>query len=446
MTVTPSTLRPLPIVEGTTYFTPYASFRFPIEDFDYVEEEWIASGVENGHTYETTVLVRRPRDRSRFSGTVLVEPLHAHGIAPMSLYCSTYVMRSGHGWAMVTSQRSTIHDHVRNANPERYESLHINGPGDGAPATDFSSTNAMVGFWTRVKEINRASSTILAQVGAALRHGAPFDGAAIDHVILMGHSQTGSVVTYYIQEAHEAERLADGRPVYDGYAPTGFPVGPFGPCDVPIVQVMSDGDVSNPDGTFIPGYEGRPYRRADSDDPADRYRLYELAGVPHMGTRYFPFDDITLWQQTNPESGLTDDAVMNTLPHNELFNACLRHLVEWVANGTTPPRAPRIDVADDGFFASDDYGNTTGGIRCVQMDVPRARYFPNVPRSDGSLTIATIGTEAAFDADALAARYGDADGYRKQFEARLDELVAEGWLLPDDVAYMRDDFAKVSDF
>ena len=46
----------------------------------------------------------------------------------------------------------------------------------------------------------------------------------------------------------------------------------------------------------------------------------------------------------------------------------------------------------------------------------------------------------------LAARYGDADGYRKQFEARLDELVAEGWLLPDDVAYMRDDFAKVSDF
>ena len=36
---------------------------------------------------------------------------------------------------MVTSQRSTIHDHVRNANPERYESLHIDGPGDGAPAT-----------------------------------------------------------------------------------------------------------------------------------------------------------------------------------------------------------------------------------------------------------------------------------------------------------------------
>ena len=77
---------------------------------------------------------------------------------------------------------------------------------------------------------------------------------------------------------------------------------------------------------------------------------------------------------------------------------------------------------------------------------PAPGYFPNVPRPDGSLTIATIGTEVAFDGDALASRYGDADGYRKQFEARLDELVADGWLLPEDEAYMRDDFDKVADF
>ncbi len=98
MTVMPSTLRPAPTADGEARFAPYASFRFPIGDFDYVEEEWIASGVEDADTYETTVLVRLPRDRSRFSGTVLVEPLHVHGIAPMSHYSSTYVMRSGHGW------------------------------------------------------------------------------------------------------------------------------------------------------------------------------------------------------------------------------------------------------------------------------------------------------------------------------------------------------------
>ena len=68
MTVTPSTLHPLPIVEGTRYFTPYASFRFPIEDFDYVEEEWFASGEVEGHPFVTTVYVRRPRDRHASAG------------------------------------------------------------------------------------------------------------------------------------------------------------------------------------------------------------------------------------------------------------------------------------------------------------------------------------------------------------------------------------------
>jgi hypothetical protein len=34
---------------------------------------------------------------------------------------------------------------------------------------------------------------------------------------------------------------------------------------VPLVQVLSEGDISNP---HRPGLEGRPYRRLDSDDPA----------------------------------------------------------------------------------------------------------------------------------------------------------------------------------
>jgi hypothetical protein len=44
------------------------------------------------------------------------------------------------------------------------------------------------------------------------------------------------------------------------------------------------------------------YRRDDSDDPGDRYRLYELAGAPHMGTRVAPFDDASLWQATHGNS------------------------------------------------------------------------------------------------------------------------------------------------
>ena len=446
MTVSPSTLRPAP--DGGYHFQTYDSGRYPFQQFDYVEQEWIASGVENGHRYETTVLLRMPGDPARFSGVVLVEPLHFHGITPMSLYVSTWLMRSGHGWAMVTSQRTTIVDHVQPSNPERYASLEIEGPGGLVSQSDldFTDDEGMAAFWRNVKASNRASSTILAQVGAALRDGAPFDGRPLRHLLLMGHSQTGSVVTYYLQEAHASERMPDGRSVYDGYAPTGFPAGALGPCEVPIVQIMSDGDVSNPAGTFITTHPGRQYRRDDADAPTDKFRLYELAGVPHMGTRYPPFDGVDLWRATNPNFYIADDTRMNTLPHNELFCACMEHLVRWVVDGVTPPRAERITTGSDGAFVLDGDGNTLGGVRCGQMYVPRARYLPNLPNPDGTLSINTVGTEEAFDATTMARLYGTAEVYRVRFEARLAELIAAGWLLAEDAEAMRQDLARLPEF
>jgi hypothetical protein len=94
MTVSASELKPTSDAVGDRYVTP-ATGRFPIEQYDYVAEEWIATGVENGNPYTRTVLFRLPRDRSRFSGTVIVEPLHASGIAPIWIYSSPYFMRSG---------------------------------------------------------------------------------------------------------------------------------------------------------------------------------------------------------------------------------------------------------------------------------------------------------------------------------------------------------------
>lgn len=121
---------------------------------------------------------------------------------------------------------------------------------------------------------------------------------------------------------------------------------------------MSDGDVSVPHYSFVPGYEGRQYRRDDSDKPGDRYRLYELAGIPHMGTRQAPYDDVSLWKANFPNDDVSFGPKMNSLPHFELFNMGLHHLVEWVANGTVPPRADRIEVGPDGYFARDEHGNT----------------------------------------------------------------------------------------
>jgi hypothetical protein len=344
-------------------------------------------------------------------------------------------MRSGHIWAMVASQKGAMEEHVKPSNPARYEQLTIDGPpARVSPPNVSEDPELLKAFWVDMLERNRACSNILAQAGMAIRSGAgPFEGT--HHVFLAGHSQTGFVVTNYLREAHHALRGPDGASVYDGYFPAGFPSTPFQNVGTPLVQMMSDGDVSNPERSFSIDFSNRAYRRDDSDDAGDPFRLYELAGVPHMGIRYPPYNSTELWvEQAKPL--VRPDMHMNSLPHNELFNVGLDHLIQWAVNATTPPKAERIVTSSDGFFAKDEHGNTAGGVRCVQMDVPRKHYFANVPMADGKPASGSVGTEVPFTAEEFAATYRDEADYRSQFESRLAELVADGWLLADDADYM----------
>src|SRR2546421_4033626 len=50
-----------------------------VEDFPYVTEEYFVSGAINEAPYTTRIIVRRPRDVSAFSGTVVSEALHSGG-------------------------------------------------------------------------------------------------------------------------------------------------------------------------------------------------------------------------------------------------------------------------------------------------------------------------------------------------------------------------------
>ena len=298
MTVTPAALSRPQSGEGSAPFVPTGGFRGRLADFDYVEEEWFASGEVDGHPYVTTVFVRRPRDPNRFSGTVMVEPLHAMSAAPVWLYMSDYLMRAGHGWAASARRRRAL-DAAREVRStpsatSRSTSGRIRPPPDDAARWtrstcrgDPAAMQPRFGGDAERRTCCRHDPRP-GRRGASRRRPARSRAATSRHVILAGHSQTGGVVTDYIRNAHDAQRRDDGSPVYDGYFPSGAPGVTFGGYDVPIVQVVSDGDISDPHRA---GRESRKYRRADSDEPGDRYRLYELAGVPHMGTRYPPYND-----------------------------------------------------------------------------------------------------------------------------------------------------------
>lgn len=442
MTVVPADLSRLPSKQGSRPYVPPGDYRGDLDDFGYVEEEWLAAGEADGRPYTTTVFVRRPRARTRFSGTVIVEPLHAMGATPIWMYTAPYIMRGSHGWAMIGSQKTAIDTHVKPFDTQRYDTVHIEADPPPSDAPELDPFNLPVGdparmaaFTAEMRRRNRASNTILAQVGAAIGASAgPFEDGGVAHVILTGHSQTGGVVTDFVRNAHPSQRLADGRPVFSGYFPSGAPGEAFGACEVPLVQVVSEGDISDPNR---PGREGRKYRRDDSDDPGDRYRLYELAGMPHMGTRYPPYDNPAQWQQVVTAGRVPTDVVMNSLPHGELFSMGLHHLVQWVTAGVTPPRAPRIEIGPDGYVAKDEHGNSRGGVRCVHLDVPRATYFPNPPSTDGKPAFGVVGTEQAFDHEKLRQLYSDHADYVERFNRRLDELIGEGWFLAEDAGDLR---------
>jgi hypothetical protein len=443
MTVEPATMSHAPAIDASARFVPTGSFRGSLEEFGYIEEEWFAEGQVDGHPYATTLTVRRPEDSPRFSGTVIVEPVHLASAAPIWIYTSLYLMRAGHGWAAICSQKSALDLFVKPMNPDRYVSLDIwsDAPPLGTTGLDQlrlpREPAAMRERMEQMRRVNVLSSPILAQVGAALTAASgPFSGLGPQVLLLVGHSQTGGVVTDYIVNIHDAQRRVDGTPVYGGFFPSGAPSVCFGPRDAPIVQVLSDGDISDPNR---PGREGRTYRREDSDDPGDRYRLYELAGVGHMGTRYPPYSDNATWQNDviGTAGAVPVDAAMNSLPHDELFSMGLDHLVRWVAAGETPPRAARIEVGPDGLFAKDEHGNSRGGVRCAQMDVPRLRYQSNPgTKEDGTPAFGVVGIEAPLPRETLERLYRDHADYVAHFERRLDELVAQGWLLAEDADEM----------
>jgi hypothetical protein len=357
-------------------------------------------------------------------------------------------MRAGHGFAAIGSQKSALDTHVKPFDAERYASLQIWSdappPKDAAMAAPPRDPAAMQARMEAMRKLNVLSIPILAQVGAALSDGpGPFEGYDVRHVILAGHSQTGGVVTDYILNGHHAYRRDDGSPVYDGYFPSGAPGVTFGGYDVPIVQVVSDGDISDPNRA---GRENRTYRRDDGDESRDRYRLYELAGVPHMGTRRAPYNDSTMWRSgaaSMTAGQVPEGAAMNSLPHNELFSVAMDHLIRWVVDGVTPPRADRIEVGADGLFVTDEVGNSRGGVRCAQMDVPRLRYLSNPGvGADGVPVRGVVGIELPIPEETLARLYRDHADYVERFTRRVDELVAEGWLLPEDVDEMRTEAEK----
>jgi hypothetical protein len=402
---------------------PYGSNDPGVSEFaarGYVQEEFFISGTIAGMPYTTRLLVRRPADPRRFSGIIVAESIRS--TASRSMWgVRAYLMRRGHAYVEIGSNRLAILKLVKPSNPTRYAALVVPDPHPG---------HLLFGH---VHEI-------VAQAGLLLKTnppGGPFAGFQVTRVVLAGCSEQGLFVKMYMRDSHTLYRTAEGRSIYDGYFPAcvadwpdavrldnGTIVKNFAspPVDVPVINFTTQGE---PEGW---AQNGRLYRRPDSDAPGDRFRLYEVAGMPHgVDTR-----------RTSGTVTCNGPQQASRFPGAHLVNSALDKLIRWVDEGVVPPRAERLATgAPAGPILKDTYGNALGGIRSTYVDVPIATY-------ETCSANPLAGFQVPFSAQRLAELYSSGDAYVRAVNRRVDELVREGWYLEEDADDIRADAVEIA--
>ena len=137
--------------------------------------------------------------------------------------------------------------------------------------------------------------------------------------------------------------------------------------------------------------------------------------------------------------GMSAGAPINSGPQQHyVLHAALTHLDCWVREGTPPPEAPRLEVADATAtkLVRDDIGIVRGGIRTPWVDAPSAVLSGDSPGGEGFLFL--FGRTLPLDDATLARLYpGGPDEHRSRFEAATAAAVSAGYLLAEDADEIR---------
>ncbi len=461
----PRIVGPIPVTSDSYPFLGVGHTLKPI-DFakaGYEEAEFLVSGAANVYDwaadatltvkiekapYTTRILVVRPAQASRFSGNVVVEPFmpaRRYDWPIMWGYIHESLMEHGDAWVGVTVPTTSAA--LKKFNPARYSALSF-----ANPTPDATCPGAGKNGRADIEDGLRFDA--LSQVGAALkRPGGPMGSLKVEGIYMT--TQGGDLLTY-MNAIHPHAKLANGKFVYDGYlsrnpgniqrvnqcAPFPQANDPRGGFQhkygVPVIAVVAQGEV--PASVSL--------RRDDSDDPADRFRLYEVAGVSHIdqaaysqfptvadqiaavgatqGTADWPFN-ITC----QPPIPLTEQPALTYV-----YDAAFQHLFRWARKGVAPPKAARVDVKEDTSESGtkptvvlDEYGNGLGGVRTPYVEVPVATYFVTSP---GPGTCRELGHTVPLEHSRLIRMYPDAKAYMNKVDQVTDRLVRLGWLTKSD--------------
>ena len=445
-----------------------------LEKAGYVREEWFQTGTANVYTYDaagkvqverrdlpytTRLLVIRPRDPKRFSGTVQLNPFHPVMGNNNWSTIAAYALERGDAFVGVLIGAD---DNTRRAPPGPVPMMATKTPGW------FNPDRYAVLNWPADEDGIRWD--VYADTARLIRSAeGPLAGLKVSRVYSFGWSFTGSFQRTYINSGfHARHRLADGRPLIDGYLlgissfsfrsgfvpinsrtpnlPENDPRRANVPIDVPVIELQAENEAIT----------NREPQSGDKDDGVGAHRLYEVPGLTHGSSRRRSTIGET---QIAARLGKPQEARADACPFAQtdvdmaaFAQAAHENLDAWSRRGIAAPRVAQRLEHDGLTQHRDASGNTLGGVRPAQLDVPLARYGPAPEGSGCDMARQGIGSPSIpmrrvpLSKEQLAALYPDGKaGYLSKFDAAIDRLVAQRWLRAPDAAAQKSEARKFAE-
>lgn len=482
---------PIPVTATSRPFgaadVPGSSAAALLREFDYVEEEYFASGtsavygpvargsIKDGHDfftakalsrlvrtgvpYKTRLLVVRPRDPAKFSGNVYAVGFHNLGA---SSTVERHILRNGDAWIGIEASNGTRFGpkeelsggvaHLHKFNRERYGELSLPGGAD-ADWPDLTpgnrgKTSADLNFGVQgnyamgvfLQEIHRGYAQgpdILTQLAHALKIGrSNLPLGRVRRTFSYGASGGTTLLTPYIEYHHDRSMLPDGRPPFDGYLVMVGQEPPNRPRSAVMAFLNGEGEAM--------GHK-LPVPR-NTDNP--RFRYYEIPGTGHSISA--PVETASAAQRSVDHStveqvlpkgiaGLTARGAQSEYEEYDKINAPITwgiwaNMKAWLEQGRPMPSAEPIlrDPAASDGIARDEHGNAKGGLRTPWVDVPEARYVARISKENPL----RAGMKR-FGAAKINALYGSREAYVAKCTGRVDQMVRDRWIQPIDAALMK---------
>lgn len=455
--------------------------RCGLDRLGYVEEEYLMSGTANVYTeknpdhevevqipdvpYTTRLLVRRPEDRSKFSGNVVVEILNSTAMLDIDriwVNVWKYLTRNGDIYIGITSKGHVV-DALKRFDPKRYAKINWNNPDKTRKKPEYEVLPFLEEYesglyWDMQNDLARLLRT------EDVRN--PIREYGKSYLYLAGWSQSTTYIARTLRSFADRPEFRQEQPLFDGYYSAGgdaslAPINAYEEQPVyrrifeagvlPVRNVLMSREPLIEINTESEN-RGASWSE-DQDLPDFKFRSYQIAGTSHDAwynmTDYY---DEQLYEDAKRAGTVLEyegceGEPLNT-PYEYIFQAALRNLYLWVREEIPAPHGPAIETirADKNTFdpairseygsikydnKKDVFGNTKGGIRPGNLEYPLGVYKSYAKKADGSLQ-SMFGTFFPFDKEMLKNLYGNLERYTVLIEQNAEELIAAGFLLRAD--------------